>query len=121
MKVKDDSLWQGLIKELDEVEEGKDFREFLVAWCSRAEQIVEQDSNTDPADALRLTLENTEDALVRQNIWVLAQGLTVIIMHWIHGDQVAGGLTELEARLVQDVTAAKIAQLQAMAESTAPE
>lgn len=116
MQVRDDSLWQQLVKELKESDHGQAFYDFLLAWVDRAEQIMAQDNNTDPAEALRLTLVAAEESLERKNIWILGQCLVVICMHWMHGEKTAQNLTEIELRLVEDITAAKIAQLQAMAE-----
>ena len=115
MLVKDDPLWQELVGELKSTDHGKPFHEFLVSWCDRAEQIMEQDG-TDPADALRLTLASTEENSERKNVWILGQALVVICMHWKHGEEAANRFTELELRLIEDIAAAKIAQLQAMAE-----
>jgi hypothetical protein len=126
VQIRDEGLWQELVKELKESDHGLAFYDFLVGWVDRAEQIVKQDGeDADPTDALRLSLADVEENLERKNVWIVGQALVVICMHWIYGEQTSAGFTELEARLVQDVTAAKIAQLQAMAEtagvSTAPE
>ena len=119
MQVRNDELWQQLVAELKESDYGQAFYDFLLAWVDRAEQIVAQDSDTDPAEALRLTLNAAEETLERKNIWILGQCLVVVCMHWIHGEKAVQGFSELELRLVEDITAAKIAQLQAMAEGTA--
>lgn len=117
MKVRDEGLWQELVRELKDSEQGLDFYDFVTGWVERAEQIVLQDGeDADPADALRLTLADIEESSERKNIWVVGQGLVVICMHWFYGEEVAARLTEIEVRLVQDITAAKIAQLQAQAE-----
>lgn len=118
MQVKDEALWHELVKELKSTEQGTVFYDFVTQWCERAEQLLAQKTVTDPADALRITLGSTEENLERKNIWIVGQCLVVIIMHWLHGDDTANNLTEVEMRLVEDVTAAKIAQLQEMAEST---
>lgn len=118
MQVRNDELWQQLVAELKESDYGQAFYDFLLAWVDRAEQIVAQDSDTDPAEALRLTLNAAEESLERKNIWILGQCLVVVCMHWIHGEKAVQGFSELELRLVEDITAAKIAQLQAMAEGT---
>lgn len=118
MQVRNDELWQQLVAELKESDHGQAFYDFLLAWVDRAEQIIAQDSDTDPAEALRLTLNAAEESLERKNIWILGQCLVVVCMHWIHGEKAVQGFSELELRLVEDITAAKIAQLQAMAEGT---
>lgn len=118
MQVKDEGLWQELVKELRESDHGIAFYDFVIGWVDRAEQIVLQDGDdADPADALRLSLADVEESLERKNIWIVGQALVVIVMHWVYGDEASEGLTEVEIRLVQDVTAAKIAQLQAQAEA----
>jgi transcriptional regulatory protein LevR len=116
VQIKDDALWHELVKELKSTEQGPPFHDFVTQWCERAEQLLAQNTVTDPADALRLTLANTEENLERKNVWIVGQALVVIIMHWAHGDDTANSLTEVEMRLVEDVTAAKIAQMQEMAE-----
>lgn len=116
MLVKDESLWHELAKELKSTEHGVPFYDFVTQWCERAEQLLKQNAVTDAADALRLSLANTEENLERKNVWIVGQALVVICMHWLHGDDTATNLTEVEMRLVEDVTAAKIAQLQEMAE-----
>jgi hypothetical protein len=123
LKVKDDSLWHELVKELKSTEQGPPFYDFVTQWCGRAEQILEQGNTSDPADALRLTLANTEENLERKNVWIVGQALVVACMHWEHGDTVASNLSEFEIRLVEDITAAKIAQMQTLAErgNTPPE
>ena len=118
MQVKDEGLWQELVKELRESDHGIAFYDFVIGWVDRAEQIVLQDGDdADPADALRLSLADVEESIERKNIWIVGQALVVIVMHWVYGDEASEGLTEVEIRLVQDVTAAKIAQLQAQAEA----
>jgi hypothetical protein len=123
VQVRDDTLWQQLVKELKESDHGQAFYDFVTGWCDLAEQIIDQDTDTDPAEALRLTLASVEETLERKNIWILGQCLVVICMHWLYGEKTTVGLTEMELRLVEDITAAKIAQLQAMAEqgNTPPE
>lgn len=116
MKIKDEALWHQMIKELKKTEAGVAFHDFVVGWCERAEQVIGQEAVSNPADALRLTLADAEDVYGRKNIWILGQALVVICMHWGHGDDTATSFTELEVRLVEDITAAKIAQLQADAE-----
>lgn len=117
MKVRDEGLWQELVRELKESEKGLEFYDFVTGWLERAEQIVQQDGeDADPADALRLTLADIEEVSERKNVWVVGQALVVICMHWAFGEEAAARFTEIEIRLVQDITAAKIAQLQAQAE-----
>ena len=122
MKIKDESLWHELAKDLKATEHGQEFFDFVVAWADSAEQVIRQDGEaTNPAEALRLTLSLVEDSLERKTIWILGQCLVVLCMHWEYGEKLSEGLTELEVRLVQDVTAAKIAQLEAMAEKASQE
>lgn len=114
MKVTDESSWQDLVRELKSDSTGEAFYDFVVEWCDRAEALMEQGWDT-PMDSLRISLATVEDSLERKTIWFVGQCLVVICMHWVHGTVVAQELTELEARLVEDITAAKIAQLQAQA------
>lgn len=117
MQIKDDDLWQDLVKELKSTDHGQEFYDFVVSWCDFSEQVISQDGDdADPADALRLTLADIEEVLGRKNVWIVAQALVVICMHWLFGEKASEGMSEIEIRLVQDVTAAKIAQLQAQAE-----
>jgi hypothetical protein len=77
-------------------------------------------SNVPVLDALRISLATVEDSQERKTIWIIGQSLVLICMHWVHGTSVAQDLTEFEARLVEDITAMKIAQLQAQAEGAVP-
>lgn len=115
MKVVDESLWQELVGELKADSLGEIFYDFVVDWCDRAEALLEQGWDT-PLDALRISLATVEDSSERKTIWFVGQCLVVICMHWFHGPMMAQDLNELEVRLIEDVTAAKIAQLQAQAE-----
>jgi hypothetical protein len=122
MKVRDESLWHDLVKDLKQSEHGQDFFEFLTSWADSSEKIISQDGDAaSVAEALRLTLALVEDSLERKTVWILGQCIVVLCMHWEHGEKLSEGLTELEIRLVEDVTAAKIAQLQAMAEEATRE
>jgi hypothetical protein len=118
MKIRDESLWHELVKDLKESDEGVAFYDFVTAWADRAEQIMEQfrEGGT-PAEALRMVLPTVENSFERKTIWILGQCLVVLCMHWEHGEELTNTFTELEIRLVEDVTALKIAQLQAAAES----
>lgn len=115
MKVADESSWQELVRELKADSAGEAFHDFVVEWCARAEALLEQGWDT-PMESLRISLATVEDSSERKTIWFVGQCLVVICMHWVHGPIVAQDLTEFEARLVEDITAAKIAQLQAQAE-----
>ena len=116
MQIKDEALWQALVKELKNSEHGVAFYAFITAWCDRAEQVMSQGGATNPVDALRLTLADTEEITKRKNVWILGQALVVICMHWKHGEEATKNFTELEIRLIEDITAAKIAQMQLQAE-----
>lgn len=106
-----------MVKDLKETEPGQSFYEFLTTWADNAEQVMAQSGeDSNPAEALRLTLPLVEDSLERKTIWILGQCLVVLCMHWKFGEEMSHGLTELEIRLVEDVTAMKIAQLEAQAE-----
>lgn len=115
MKVVDDSLWQEMASGLKSDSIGEAFHDFIVEWCDRAEALLEQGWDT-PLDALRISLATVEESQERKAILIVGQCLVVICMHWIHGTSVAQDLTEFEARLVEDITAMKIAQLQSEAE-----
>jgi hypothetical protein len=116
MQIRDEALWQELVKELKNSDHGTALYDFVTGWCDRAEQVMGQGTGSDPADALRLTLFDTEEIYNRKNIWIIGQALVVICIHWGHGENASENFTEFEVRLIQDITAAKIAQLQAQAE-----
>ena len=119
MRVVDEALWQELASGLKSDSIGEAFHDFVVEWCDRAEALLEQGWDT-PLDALRISLATVEDSQERKTIWIIGQSLVLICMHWVHGTSVAQDLTEFEARLVEDITAMKIAQLQAQAEGAVP-
>jgi hypothetical protein len=118
VKVIDESLWQELAGELKSDSIGEAFHDFVVEWCDRAEALLEQ-GWVSPLDALRISLAIVEDSHERKTIWIVGQALVLICMHWVHGTSIAQEFTEFEARLVEDVTAMKIAQLQEQAEGAA--
>ena len=114
------SDWHVLASDLQSgSEEGKSFLDFIVGWCDRAEEKILR-VNLSPISALRSALTETEEFLgSRKNILIVGQALAVITMHWYYGGQdLTDGLTEVELRLVQDVLAVKIAQLEALAEQS---
>lgn len=119
MQVKDELAWDELVEELKTTPEGIAFLDFTVGWCDNAEQIMGQDTSIIPSECLRMTLHPTEEKFeTRNNVWVVGQMVAVVSMHWAFGgEDFIDSLTEIELRLVQEVTAAKIAQLEDMAEA----
>lgn len=121
MQISDEVLWKDLVSELKSAPDGQGeaFLNFIVAWCEQAEQIMGQEPESSPLECLRMTLASTEAQLdVRNSVWVVGQALAVVSMYWsFGGENLIESLTEIESRLLQDITEAKIAQLQDLAAS----
>ena len=119
MIVKDDEQWRQQSADLlNDGDQGERFLAFLLDWCDRAESAMETD-DLDAADAMRFSLLLTENIHGRQTIGMVGQLLAVAVMHWTHADALTEGLTEIELRLVQDIVAVKIGQLQSQAAQNA--
>lgn len=114
MKARDEELWQQQRQELQAEEVGQDFLAFVECWVDQAEKLLEQDIGS-PAQAVRHALSHADSTHGRVSVHFLGQMLVVIGTHWQHGEEVIGGLTPIELRLVQDMLALKFAELERQA------
>lgn len=124
MKIRNESEWQQWLAELatDEHPLTPHFREFVVTWAEKAEEILDQWPQDLPTDALNLALEATEIAVGWTPTGMLGQALVVLGTHWGVTDPEAfyDHLTPIERHLYAEMAAMKVAQLQeAAAETTA--
>lgn len=117
MQVCDPAMWARQRSELQADPTGKDFLAFLETWVHQAEELLGQDE-TDPATALRRSLDRAESVHGRIAVQFVGQMLVVIAAHWTHGDDLISQLTPIEMRLVQDMLAIKLAELQSEAAAT---
>jgi hypothetical protein len=124
MKVRDNEVWQQQRADLltpsaqdPECKIGKLYLEFLEMWAEKAEFcLAEENFEANPSQAVRLGLILTENHFGRQTIGTIGQMLCLLLMHWEHSKELDLGLTEIEKRLVQDITAIKIATMQQQAQ-----
>lgn len=92
---------------------------FVEAWVERAEKLLDEDIGA-PITALRHALNYADEVHGRVSSTYVGQMLVVIATHWEHGQEMAGGLSSIELRLVQDMLALKFAELQAEAGGDEP-
>ena len=113
MKVVDEAKWVQQLSEFDAGEErGQAFRDFLLAWADRAEEVLEGDDTANPLDALtRVLPEVEENRDGRITIGDIGGMLVVLAAFWAHGEAMVEALTLIERRLVQDTVAMKVAFL----------
>lgn len=121
MKVKDERAWQEQLSELKADEMSQKFSDFLVFWSDAAETMM-ADSNATlhPHDALSKAFEVAEQTFGYLSVEWLGQMLLVIVQHWFHGDRLWESLSLWERRMVEQATALKLVELQALAENDPP-
>jgi hypothetical protein len=122
MRVKDERVWAEQLVELDADDQCRRFRDFLLEWVGAAELLVSGCKSPPPA---RAALESTLAVVESQRGWLsvewLSQMLLLLVQHWDCGEDLWGSLSVLERRMVEQVTAMKLAELQQSAEGGAPE
>jgi hypothetical protein len=124
VKVLDQALWQERRAALSADETGRAFLAFLESWTDAAEDYLDFVSNSsiqfdltdpgykeegNPAYALNRKLALVEDTHGRVAAHYLGQMMAVLAMHWHYGAVMMEALTPIERRLVEDMTAMKIA------------
>ena len=123
MKVINEELWQAQSAEFalnitryPDIEWVARFPRLLVDWAEMAEVEIER-GEFGVAECVRRCMEPAEKLHgITLNAKMLANVVVLLTVHWTHGDDLAKELTPIEMRLVQDVTAQQIAELQAQAE-----
>lgn len=111
MKINDSDLWvaqQAEIASRPDAETGKVFLDFLQAWCDRAEAAMQNNLRccNDPVEALRVTLEPTQEALGALPVGWVGQLLLAICTHWSYGgDTLFESMNPLEQRFTADAMA----------------
>lgn len=122
MKVKDEQLWQNQLLEFTADEMSQKFSDFLVFWCDAADtMIAESNPPLEGYSALSKAFEVAEQTFGFLSVEWLGQMLLVIIEHWEHGEPVWESLTVFERRMVEQATALKIVEMQALAAQETPE
>jgi hypothetical protein len=124
MKVRNEDVWQASRAEmLAHGDAGVEMLQFVTEWAETAEHVMDKESEfaqddgswsgTDPADALRKALVAVEAmgkwGLV--NVSAISQGIILLLANWIHGEQIMGGLTIFEQRMVTDMISLKQMEL----------
>lgn len=132
MRVTDESEWQERLAEF-----AKDthplavvMRSFLTDWAEAAEALLAdtqamndkswgQPNVLTPMEALRRTLRIAEVAQPQGRLpsGFIGATLTLLAMHWVHGESLYDDMTSIEQHLTEDATMVKIQQLQAQAEA----
>jgi len=117
MKIADEAMWTQQVAELEADDTGRAFLAFIHTWVDQAETLCAENIGG-PATALNHALAHAEATHGRISAHYLGQMLVVIGTHWEHGQGVIEGLRPIELRLVQDVLALKVAELEAQAVET---
>jgi len=108
--------------ELRDSEAGKQFLQFFEFWFTTADTLrdasrLDSQADLSPADAMRRALPIAEGQFGMLTCDWIGQMLAVATQHWEHGEQMAGGLTYIEHRAMEEALARKIAELQTSAAS----
>lgn len=143
MQTLDEAKWAEQERELRQDETGQKFLAILTAWFELAEQlyaetdpVVRQDfSGDDPVPvetltgaqrrrrplmhAVRQALTEVENSHGYLSMEWLGQMLLIAMQHWTHGPLMEHALTRIERRLVEQMAAVKMAELQTSAQQDA--
>jgi hypothetical protein len=105
-------------------------RDFLVAWATGAEALMadtqarndrswSEPIELSPIEALRRTLRLTEVSQPQGRLpsGFIGAAMTLLAMHWVHGETLYDEMTPIEQHLTEDATLVKIQQLQREAEA----
>jgi hypothetical protein len=115
MKAQDDQLWTQQVSDLrHDGEPGERFLAFFEFWFDAAETILGSEllGAAPIATAVRKALDVAEKELGFLTVDLIGQMLTVAVMHWHLGHELASQLTSIEARVMEEALARKIADLQ---------
>ena len=123
MQTKDPSLWEKQRIELEADETSKRFLEVFLDWFDGAEELYEAVTRADPdqrlsvISAVRHQLSRVEQdrAMFLSMEWC-GQQLLLAWQHWIHGDEMYLGMTNMERRMLEQMSAIKLAELQEQSE-----
>jgi hypothetical protein len=130
MQFKDLQAWTDQELELKQDDVGQKFLEFFLRWFDIAENLYAQtetvggDRNDSERtvrrysciSAVRHALLDAENHFGYASMEWLGQMLLLAQQHWVHGADMDLGLTILERRLLEQMTAVKLVELQTMAE-----
>jgi hypothetical protein len=121
MKVKDEQAWLEQLSEFKADEMSRKFSEFLVFWTDAADTMLcHSNEDLQPYEALSKAFEVAEQTFGYLSVEWLGQMLLVIVQHWFQGDCLWESLSLWEQRMVEQATALKIVELQALAEGGPP-
>lgn len=114
MRVCDQALWNLQCRELETNQIGRDFLSFLQTWVDQAEKLHDEEIGS-WTTALRHALDHADIVHGRVSAHFMGQMLVVIATHWEHGQEAVESMSSIELRLVQDMLALKVAELQQQA------
>lgn len=124
MRVQNEELWAEQLAEFDADETSRKFRDFLVFWCETAEKLLDSLSEIDhqltPTGSLKRSFEIAEQTFGYISVEWLSQMLLVIVQHWFHGTEIWESLSVWERRMVEQITALKLVELQNQADEESP-
>lgn len=119
MHVTNEDQWSAQLVEFEADETSRRFRDFLVFWFETAEAIYgENNSETSVMGVdhcVRQAFVIAEGELGYLSMEWVGQMLLVASGHWVHGAQLVAGLTPLESRMLEQMSAVKLVELQASA------
>ncbi|QZE10490.1 hypothetical protein SEA_SCOOBYDOOBYDOO_173 [Mycobacterium phage ScoobyDoobyDoo] len=118
MRVQDELRWADHELEMQADETSRKFHEFFKAWFGLAHTMVDGVETQWPVmDAVRSALRTTEDDLGFLSMEWIGQMLLVASQHWVHGDRMVEGMTALESRMMEQMAAIKLVELQESADA----
>lgn len=126
MKVRDESDWQRQLADFanDPEPMAVVLQNFLITWANYAETWLQEahgegiyDDDITPMEGLRATLEITQEHAGRISIGFTGAALTLLAMHWIHGEGLYDDMNSIERTLVEDAAQVKIDHLKAQAQA----
>lgn len=120
MKFSNKVRWSEQEMELNSTEDGRKFLEFFLEWFTAAENSLDTSPETELGwgddssmimTQVRNALTELEDSKGHLGLEWLGQMLLLAREHWKYGDEMAGGLTVIELRVVQIAEAIELAAL----------
>lgn len=111
MQIKDPVQWAQQEVELQADDASRQFLAFFQQWFATADEQIE-DQGQEPVNAMRWALADTEQQLGFLAMEWIGQMLLLASMHWEFGDAMVSGMTNLEKRMVEQMTAIKLVELQ---------
>lgn len=113
MKVKNQIEWAQQETDLRmDGEIGEKFLAFFVKWFETAEQMIRTEEHPSTVGSVRRALKAVEDELGFLEPLTIGQMLHMAFMFWEYGEEMVGGMSIIEQRVMEWAVALKLAELQ---------